>query len=514
MPVFVEDPALFSKERLKSELIANDVALPLSEKKEVYLQLYLKHITNQNVADFSSDEEEAHELVHQGDSQEAALEGEENEDESNTEMMDISQLTDKELKAQLIKYGVKPGPIVGSTRPVYEKKLLKLIGSGSAVPTVKQNGTGDVGRYSDSEEDERASRYEQERKKVTVKVGQSPAQLDHSGVRKHQKQETYFPQCFAPCSMVARLPPVLSVSVPVPRKNPSTGYPPPATNNGVAATASSPLMRNTFAAVQNTLAVKPLYTSLEGSKATRDSAGTGISFSIAKMVDELSNRSPVTPTLGPIVSPATPVAGAVRSADTPIPGHITSPVPVTPSPVPLRRGSMGSERRASTGNMKGKGQLMLDKNTMTYRTPTNAPMVDGSSSKSEKEDVLEEMFPDEARTPTGISATRRRPIKGAAGRPVQFKYSELVTQSPATGDQKPPASRHLIPIWVQIAVFIAIAGFLFLIYHSMEANQDNPFSSYLENPSQVEEMLQEALTPPPETQETQDTPPPPLAVQE
>ncbi|XP_058860125.1 lamina-associated polypeptide 2-like isoform X4 [Acipenser ruthenus] len=415
MPVFVEDPALFSKERLKSELIANDVALPLSEKKEVYLQLYLKHVTNQNVADFSSDEEEAHELVHQGDSQEAALEGEENEDESNTEMMDISQLTDKELKAQLIKYGVKPGPIVGSTRPVYEKKLLKLIGSGSAVPTVKQNGAGDVGRYSDSEEDERASRYEQERKKVTVKVGQSPAQLDHSGVRKlHQKQETYFPQCFAPCSMVARLPPVLSVSVPVPRKNPSTGYPPPATNNGVAATASSPLMRNTFAAVQNTPA----------------------------------------------------------------------------------------------------GQIMLDKNTMTYRTPTNAPMVDGSSSKSEKEDVLEEMFPDEARTPTGISATRRRPIKGAAGRPVQFKYSELVTQAPATGDQKPPASRHLVPIWVQIAVFIAIAGFLFLIYHSMEANQDNPFSSYLENPGQVEEMLQEALTPPPETQETQDTPPPPLAVQE
>ncbi|MGH0174385.1 UNVERIFIED_CONTAM: hypothetical protein FKN15_007941 [Acipenser sinensis] len=209
---------------------------------------------------------------------------------------------------------------------------------------------------------------------------------------------------------------------------------------------------------------------------------------------QLSNRSPVTPTLGPIASPATPVPGAVRSADTPIPGHITSPVPITPSPVPLRRGSMGSERRASTGNMKGK--------------------VDGSSSKSEKEDVLEEMFPDEARTPTGISATRRRPIKGAAGRPVQFKYSELVTQAPATGDQKPPASRHLVPIWVQIAVFIAIAGFLFLIYHSMEANQDNPFSSYLENPSQGEEMLQEALTPPPETQETQDTPPPPLAVQE
>lgn len=47
--------------------------------------------------------------------------------------------------------------VTGSTRPVYEKKLLKLIGSGSAVPTVKQNGAGDVGRYSDSEEDERGN---------------------------------------------------------------------------------------------------------------------------------------------------------------------------------------------------------------------------------------------------------------------------------------------------------------------------------------------------------------------
>ncbi|MBN3286924.1 LAP2B protein, partial [Polyodon spathula] len=275
MPVFLEDPALFSKERLKSELIANNVALPLSEsKKEVYLQLYLKHVTNQNVADFSSDEEEAFEPVHQ------ALK---DEDKSCIEMMDISQLTDKELKTQLIKYGVKPGPIVGSTRPVYEKKLLKLIGS---VPAVKQNGTGDVGRYSDSEEDER------------------------------------------------------------------------------------------------------------GEEESHSRSGT------------------------------------------------------EPSP---------------TRSQWERDQLDLS----------------CSSSKSEKEDVLEEMFPDEARTPTGISATRRRPIKGAAGRPVQFKYSELVTQAPATGDQKPSVSGHLVPIWAQIAVFIVIAGFLFLIYHSMEANQDNPFSSFL-----------------------------------
>ncbi|XP_062403730.1 thymopoietin b isoform X2 [Sardina pilchardus] len=36
-----------------------------------------------------------------------------------------------------------------------------------------------------------------------------------------------------------------------------------------------------------------------------------------------------------------------------------------------------------------------------------------------KEDVLEEMFPGQTATPTGISATCRRPIHGAAGRPVK-----------------------------------------------------------------------------------------------
>lgn len=58
MPVFVEDPAQFSKERLKSELIANNVELPPAESnKHVYLELYLKSVKT-NSPDFSSDEED------------------------------------------------------------------------------------------------------------------------------------------------------------------------------------------------------------------------------------------------------------------------------------------------------------------------------------------------------------------------------------------------------------------------------------------------------------------------
>ncbi|KAM9430268.1 LEM domain-containing protein 1 isoform 2-T2 [Salvelinus alpinus] len=107
MPVFVEDPAQFSKPRLKSELIAHNVTLPAVEsKKQVYVELYLKHIVQKSAADFSSDEEDD-DVVEVQDSQDF-------EEEKDPEMLDPSVLTDDELKTTLLKYGVEAGPIVGS----------------------------------------------------------------------------------------------------------------------------------------------------------------------------------------------------------------------------------------------------------------------------------------------------------------------------------------------------------------------------------------------------------------
>lgn len=64
MAEFHENPSLLTKDRLKSELAANNVPLPSGDhKKEVYVQLYKKNLTAQNnkkspPADtFSSDEE-------------------------------------------------------------------------------------------------------------------------------------------------------------------------------------------------------------------------------------------------------------------------------------------------------------------------------------------------------------------------------------------------------------------------------------------------------------------------
>lgn len=52
MPLF-ENPANFSKSRLKAGLVAHNVSLPPAKsKKEVYVGLYLKHVGQKSASDF------------------------------------------------------------------------------------------------------------------------------------------------------------------------------------------------------------------------------------------------------------------------------------------------------------------------------------------------------------------------------------------------------------------------------------------------------------------------------
>uniref|UniRef100_A0A8C3WMD0 Thymopoietin n=1 Tax=Catagonus wagneri TaxID=51154 RepID=A0A8C3WMD0_9CETA len=188
MPEFLEDPSVLTKEKLKSELVANNVTLPAGEqRKDVYVQLYLQHLTARNrptlaaganskgPPDFSSDEErEPTPVLGSG----AAAAGRSRaavgrkatkktdkprlEDKDD---LDVTELTNEDLLDQLVKYGVNPGPIVGTTRKLYEKKLLKLREQGtesrsstplptisSSVENTRQNGSNDSDRYSDNEE--------------------------------------------------------------------------------------------------------------------------------------------------------------------------------------------------------------------------------------------------------------------------------------------------------------------------------------------------------------------------
>uniref|UniRef100_A0A8D0G3D6 Thymopoietin n=1 Tax=Sphenodon punctatus TaxID=8508 RepID=A0A8D0G3D6_SPHPU len=178
MPEFLADPSVLTKEKLKSELIANNVSLPGGEqRKDVYVQLYLQHLTARNPPaaptqpDFSSDEEREPTPLGARNRGAAAPMGRKatkktdkpRSDEKDD--LDVTELSNEDLQEQLVKYGVSPGPIVATTRKLYEKKLLKLIEQGpelrsstplpvvsSSAENTKQNGNNDSDQYSDNEE--------------------------------------------------------------------------------------------------------------------------------------------------------------------------------------------------------------------------------------------------------------------------------------------------------------------------------------------------------------------------
>uniref|UniRef100_A0A8C4RS71 Lamina-associated polypeptide 2, isoforms beta/gamma-like n=1 Tax=Erpetoichthys calabaricus TaxID=27687 RepID=A0A8C4RS71_ERPCA len=259
----------------------------------------------------------------------------------NSKMMDICQMNDEELKAKLLEHGVIPGPIVASTRLVYEKKLLKLISQKSEPSSFKNNATVIEDQYSDSEEEEEemeSTVVQKKMKKTTKAIGNHTHVMPENNV-KNKDADVYFLQCFAPCPSM----------------------------------------------------IEP-----------------------------------------------------------------------------------------------------------------DCDMINDDK----KEDILAELFPDEPRTPTGISATRRKPIKGAAGRPIQFKYNLIEkAQLSSSVESTPAPPRRLVPVFVQIVVFLLVVCFLFLFYQAMEVNQD----FYVENESHFEAVDQNVPLP---VAEEAAQPSSPMAIQE
>ncbi|XP_071750743.2 LEM domain-containing protein 1 [Centroberyx gerrardi] len=395
MPVFVEDPAQFSKSRLKSDLVAHNVALPPAEsRKEVYVELHLKHVDQKNAADFSSDEEDQTQ----------------DDKEEDPEMLDPSGLTDDELKATLLKHGVKAGPIVASTRALYEKKLMKLL-----QPDVlhRPNGTGDSALYSDSEEEEENGEEEEEESGSEQARQETVAQLEQakqesSQVKLHLQNGGYVHhQCFSLSSRLrARAPRHWEPS----------------------------LKRNAGNVVES---------SSEWSRSRCSQIPTGLSR--ASSVDR--------------------PAGLGSGLDMP------------------------------------KADKYTMKNQSLYYTPKASPYkLEMKLPQEPVTDILKEMFPDAVPTPTGIYATRRRPIKGAAGRPVQFKYPDTPL-SPMTLERQ-EVERRLVPIHIQILVFLIVACLLYLIYVCVENNSYNPFVALLDSLSQGSDGEEGLLL----QAETQDTP--------
>ncbi|KAJ8016749.1 hypothetical protein DPEC_G00010590 [Dallia pectoralis] len=452
MPVFVENPAQFSKPRLKSELIAHNVSLPAAEsKKHVYVELYSRQIGLNNAADFSSDDEDAQE------SQDC-----EEEQNKDSEMMDTCGLTDKQLQAMLLQYGVKVGPIVGTTRSLYERKLQRLM---ELAESRQQNETVDVDRYSYSEDELEDVSDSQQGRAEPVSLVEDKQPVDNDPeigqhFRNNTNAEYHYPQCFLPSSrMRVRRDPGCSEFNP--RRN-AGNHENVAVSSNTAwrkQDLSSPVALEDEANQSRTASILGLSTgsvvptqslSLHGG-CHADSSHSSQSFSITEMIESRSRLSSA--------SSESKKGQSQTSYQGPMPSlHWQEAV-----------------------------TCFVDKYTMTNKslciTPKTSPLI--QQNKVPIKDVLMEMFPETNPTPTGIAATRRRPIKGAAGRPVDFKYPGIFASPMA--QQRQAVERHLVPLWVQILVFLILGCLLYVIYAAMEISLDNPFVTLLDNLSMATE---------------------------
>ncbi|XP_056371546.1 thymopoietin isoform X2 [Oenanthe melanoleuca] len=396
MPEFLADPSVLTKEKLKSELIANNVSLPGGEqRKDVYVQLYLQHLTARNPPalaqpDFSSDEEREPTPLG-ARSRGAAAAGRKATKKTDKprpeekDDLDITEMSNEDLQEKLMKYGVNPGPIVATTRKLYEKKLLKLMEQGpdlkapvplpaiSTTENTKQNGNNDSDQYSDNEEDPKTELRLEKREPLKART-KTPVPLKQKRIVEH---------------------------------------------NQVEATAQLPI----------------------------DDAVISESTAINETILAASNETLVGNRVPGNFKHAAPTLSVSELSDMP---RRTPKKPLVTAEV-------------------------LERTTEERRV---------------ERDILKELFPYEVSTPTGISASCRRPIKGAASRPLEHsdfileesysKYAQKYGTSTDVKSEKPAVKKERpVPLWIKVLLFVVVSVFMFLVYQSMETNQGNPFAKYM-----------------------------------
>ncbi|KAM6093451.1 thymopoietin isoform 5-T5 [Theristicus caerulescens] len=450
MPEFLADPSVLTKEKLKSELIANNVSLPGGEqRKDVYVQLYLQHLTARNLPaaaqpDFSSDEErEPTPLGARNRGAAAGRKATKKTDKPRPEEkddLDITEMSNEDLQEQLVKYGLNPGPIVATTRKLYEKKLLKLMEQGpepkapvplpaisSTAENTRQNGNNDSDQYSDNEEDPKTELRLEKREPLKGRT-KTPVALKQRRAVEHNQVEA-------------------TAQLPV---------------DDAVITESTPIAETILTASNETLQVV--------NRVPGNFKHAAPTLSISELSD-MPRRTPKKPLM----------TAEQEETDCPHQGFFNH-VGYKQS-CDLLNTAMIEETEESTQCFKTpKVTRQLPLTKVLERTHTEERRVE--------RDILKEMFPYEVSTPTGISASCRRPIKGAASRPIEHSdfrmeesFSKYVprygTSTDIKSEKPPPKKERSIPLWIKILLFVVVSVFLFLVYQSMETNQGNPFSKYL-----------------------------------
>ncbi|XP_042258765.1 thymopoietin a isoform X2 [Thunnus maccoyii] len=652
MPEYLEDPSSLTKDKLKSELLAHNVELPSGNPtKDVYVQLYLKNLTAQNkqrvtaatLDAFSSDEELPPPVV-SSRSRSSGRKATRKTDKVRPDELDVTLLSDEGLRDELFKHGVDVGPIVASTRKLYEKKLQKLLDDGPAQPAkpllvvteiqVNHNGNSESDLYSDKEDEVTAAPEpepvaEPEPAPVVERPvrsrGKTPV-TTRTRSSQHNTREQLMDEedddDEDPVLIVKRRSRRLSHRTIVPEdlrfvltdqvqlesnrevhhrlERPARAEP-PSTSSRPAQLPQSPAGESLTRSVrERSVGSKPRLDQPE--KVCRAPGSPRLKLHEEEMrlhLPKSSKDSPHRPAAllntalleepEPAVEHCvTPLRPAARSAfykskslteeHSPQlaakPSRPSSPLvqltkidPVTFSPMcnisPIKNQeshwSVSEQFGCQAGGGSAAGEECVPPDVPLHKrrqqkissflstcSPVKTPSCTSALSKQqlvrqvekiaasdqtpkvEENDVLKELFTNNINSPTGISATCRRPIRGAAGRPVKSSdlwndenyyfspkttktssnscsYTEsrtlnrvsslppstsstsssssissfstssrLLSAAPPAGQTK--AARRSVSLWIKLFLLAIVAAFLFLVYQAMETNTINPFA--------------------------------------
>ncbi|XP_042258766.1 thymopoietin a isoform X3 [Thunnus maccoyii] len=622
MPEYLEDPSSLTKDKLKSELLAHNVELPSGNPtKDVYVQLYLKNLTAQNkqrvtaatLDAFSSDEELPPPVV-SSRSRSSGRKATRKTDKVRPDELDVTLLSDEGLRDELFKHGVDVGPIVASTRKLYEKKLQKLLDDGPAQPAkpllvvteiqVNHNGNSESDLYSDKEDEVTAA------PEPEPVAEPEPAPVVERPVRSRGKTPVTTRTRSSQHNTREQLmdeeddddeDPVLIVKRRSRRLSHRTQIVPEDLRFVLTDQVQLESNREVHHRLERPARAEPPSTSSRPAQLPQSPAGESLTRSVRERsvgskprLDQPEKvcRAPGSPRLKepePAVEHCvTPLRPAARSAfykskslteeHSPQlaakPSRPSSPLvqltkidPVTFSPMcnisPIKNQeshwSVSEQFGCQAGGGSAAGEECVPPDVPLHKrrqqkissflstcSPVKTPSCTSALSKQqlvrqvekiaasdqtpkvEENDVLKELFTNNINSPTGISATCRRPIRGAAGRPVKSSdlwndenyyfspkttktssnscsYTEsrtlnrvsslppstsstsssssissfstssrLLSAAPPAGQTK--AARRSVSLWIKLFLLAIVAAFLFLVYQAMETNTINPFA--------------------------------------
>ncbi|XP_029318181.1 thymopoietin a isoform X3 [Cottoperca gobio] len=535
MSEYLDDPSVLTKEKLKNELLAHNVELPSGNPtKDVYVQLYLKNITANNKKHvtattldvFSSDDELPPPVV-SSRSRSSGRKATRKTDKVRPDEMDVTVLTDDGLKDELLKHGVDAGPIVASTRKLYEKKLQRLLDDGPAqlpLPElvlteiqVNHNGNSESDLYSDKEDEVTAEQEpvtEPEPPPVVEKPvrsrGKTPVTSRTRSGQHHTRDQLMDDDDDdeEPVLQVKRRSRRLSYRMIVPEdlRPLLTDQVQLVSNRRVHQRLDSPVRAASISSRPAQLKEKELGLLPEPSK---DSSHKPVGLLNTALLEE---PEPSSKPLRPAQSPR-PAAKPSRTSSALI--QLTKVDPVTLCNIsPIKR----PEYHWSLSDQFGAKHVGVCVARVEKIAASDQTL------RVEENEVLKELFPNDISSPTGITATCRRPIRGAAHRPVKSSelwndenhifspkttktssssssYTEsclvnrvtslpLSTSTSSFSTSSSSSSRLLsaaspagqtkaaprsVSLWIKLFLLAVVAAFLFLVYQAMETNTINPF---------------------------------------